>query len=237
MVTSGFPAISQAVCGFPRVYDGAGPVVSASLAALVPARQSGCMAAEPLREFNELPAPAARELLLACCAVPSWADRMLAGRPYCSQQDAIRQSAAIVTSLTVRELGQALDGHPRIGEHQATGKSGQPARLAQQQRSRPEQRSGPEQWSRPEEWSRQEQAGASAATAQTKAELADGNAEYERRFGHIYLVCASGRTGAELLALLRSRLRNDEETEWQVVRSELRKINAIRLRRLLAGQA
>ena len=83
-------------------------------------------------------------------------------------------------------------------------------------------------------WSAQEQAGvgpdAGVATA-----LADGNAAYERRFGHIYLVCATGRTAGELLALLTVRLENDPDTEWGVVRSELQQINRIRLRKLLGG--
>jgi 2-oxo-4-hydroxy-4-carboxy-5-ureidoimidazoline decarboxylase len=66
--------------------------------------------------------------------------------------------------------------------------------------------------------------------------LADGNADYERRFGHIYLACATGRCGAELLEFLRQRLGNSRETEWLVVAAELAKINQIRLRGLLAGQ-
>jgi 2-oxo-4-hydroxy-4-carboxy-5-ureidoimidazoline decarboxylase len=173
------------------------------------------MAADPLKQFNELPAAAAREALLACCAAPSWADGMLAGRPYLSLQDAIRQSGATVTSLTVDDLGQALAAHPRIGERQPAGHAaGQSA-----------------------QWSRQEQSAASTATASTAAELAAGNLEYERQFGHIYLVCASGRTAEELLAILRGRLANDDQAEWQVVRSELQKINEIRLGRLLAGAA
>ena len=65
--------------------------------------------------------------------------------------------------------------------------------------------------------------------------LADGNEAYERRFGHIYLVCASGRSGAELLDLLTARLANDPGTEWGVVRGELGKINRIRLLKLLEG--
>ena len=73
------------------------------------------------------------------------------------------------------------------------------------------------------------------ADAETARALAESNLEYERRFGHIYLVCASGRTGAELLSLLRSRLRNDASAEWQIVRSELQKISEVRLRKLLAG--
>jgi 2-oxo-4-hydroxy-4-carboxy-5-ureidoimidazoline decarboxylase len=85
------------------------------------------------------------------------------------------------------------------------------------------------------QWSRQEQAGVSAADGETAAALAESNEEYERRFGHIYLVSAAGRTGPQLLALLRARLRNSPESEWQVVRTELQKINEIRLREMLAG--
>ena len=84
-------------------------------------------------------------------------------------------------------------------------------------------------------WSAREQSGVSDADAETARALADSNLEYEQRFGHIYLVCASGRTGPQLLALLRGRLANDDETEWQVVRSELQKINEIRLGKLLGA--
>ena len=69
----------------------------------------------------------------------------------------------------------------------------------------------------------------------TRQAIADLNAAYEERFGHIYLVCATGRTAAELLALLRARLAHDDATEWRTVRSELAQINRIRLRKLLAG--
>ena len=68
------------------------------------------------------------------------------------------------------------------------------------------------------------------------AALAAGNADYERRFGHIYLVCATGRTGQELLELLRERLANDPAQEWSVVGGELAKINRIRLRQLVGAQ-
>jgi 2-oxo-4-hydroxy-4-carboxy-5-ureidoimidazoline decarboxylase len=81
-----------------------------------------------------------------------------------------------------------------------------------------------------------EQAGVDRGDRELMAALADGNRAYERRFGRIYLVCASGRSGPELLALLRSRLGNDPATEWRVVRSELEKINRIRLARLVCGE-
>jgi 2-oxo-4-hydroxy-4-carboxy-5-ureidoimidazoline decarboxylase len=171
------------------------------------------MGGDPLAHLNELPAWAAAQELLACCSAPSWAERMAAGRPFGSAHDVIRQSAMIVARMTVPELAEALAGHPRIGERTEPGRGGIHSAA----------------------WSAAEQSGVTAADGETARALAEANLEYERRFGHIYLVCASGRTGAELLSLLRSRLRNDGPAEWQVVRSELRKINEIRLRKLLAG--
>lgn len=79
--------------------------------------------------------------------------------------------------------------------------------------------------------SRREQAGVGGE--ETLAALADANAEYEQRFGHVYLVCATGRSGVELLEVLRRRLRNDPVTERSVLRTELAAINRIRLRRLV----
>ncbi len=73
------------------------------------------------------------------------------------------------------------------------------------------------------------------ADAAADPALAESNLEYERRFGHVYVVCLAGRSDQQLLDLMRSRLANDARAEWQVVRSELQKINEIRLREMLAG--
>jgi 2-oxo-4-hydroxy-4-carboxy-5-ureidoimidazoline decarboxylase len=177
------------------------------------------MGIDDLARFNQLPARAAQQTLLDCCSAPAWAEQMTAGRPYASAEDAIRQSGALVAALTITDLAGALAGHPRIGE-------------------RPGPPGGPEisgGSSRTAGWSSQEQAGVDAGDTATNHALAEANLEYEQRFGHIYLVCAAGRTGTELLALLRGRLENEPEDEWQVVRTELQKINALRLQRLLAG--
>lgn len=80
--------------------------------------------------------------------------------------------------------------------------------------------------------SAREQAGVSGA--EVTAELIAGNRAYEAKFGHIYLVCAAGRSGEELLAVLRARLDNDPSTERQVMRTELAKINRLRLARTVA---
>jgi 2-oxo-4-hydroxy-4-carboxy-5-ureidoimidazoline decarboxylase len=171
------------------------------------------MGTDRLTWFNELPAAAAQRALLECCAAPRWAAQMAAGRPYSSAQDAIQRSSVIVGSLTLTDLAEALAGHPRIGEQPDAGDgTGQAA-----------------------DWSRREQSGVDAGDAEMRRALAAANRRYEQRFGHIYLVFAAGRTGKELLNVLRDRLQNEPEDEWEVVRSELQKISALRLQRLLAG--
>jgi 2-oxo-4-hydroxy-4-carboxy-5-ureidoimidazoline decarboxylase len=159
-----------------------------------------------LERLNGLPDGAARQELLACCSSARWAAEVASGRPFASAAEIIARSDAAVAGLAQADLEQALAGHPRIGDRSRAGAAA---------------------------WSRQEQAGVAAADQAIVRALADGNEAYERRFGHIYLVCATGRSGAELLALLRQRLRNDPAAEWDVVRRELGQINRIRLRRLL----
>jgi OHCU decarboxylase len=82
-------------------------------------------------------------------------------------------------------------------------------------------------------WSAQEQAGVAGSGDEVLAELASGNAEYERRFGHVYLVAAAGRGAGELLADLRARLGNDPDTELAVAAEEHRRITRLRLAKLL----
>ena len=173
-----------------------------------PARPAGDQQRARLAEFNGLPGEVARQALADCCYSARWVSAVMAGRPYASVTGLLRLSDRAVAGLAPGELRDALSGHPRIGERRDDGA---------------------------DRWSRAEQAGVAGAARPAMQALADGNAAYERRFGHIYLVCATGRTAPELLALLTSRLENDSDTEWGVVRSELQKINRIRLGQLLGG--
>jgi 2-oxo-4-hydroxy-4-carboxy-5-ureidoimidazoline decarboxylase len=152
--------------------------------------------------FNALGDQEARRVLWGCCASSVWVGRVGAERPYGSVDEVLAGSDLAVSGMSVADLGEALAGHPRIGER-VGGRSGE------------------------------EQAG--VVGDEVRRGLAEGNEEYERRFGHIYLVCASGRSGAELLEVLRGRLVNSEVAEWGVVRGELTKINRIRLEKLLGG--
>src|SRR5271170_7746715 len=167
-----------------------------------------CNALITLTSLNAMPGDIVRQQLLACCSSTRWAGGVASGRPYASAEDLLASSDAAVADLAPADLEQALAGHPKIGDRRAA-----------------------------DERSRREQAGVLVADPATIQALAEGNEEYERRFGHIYLVCATGRNAADLLALLRERLGNDPETEWGVVRRELGKINRIRLTRLLEGEA
>ena len=170
-----------------------------------------------LDRLNALPAEQARGELLACCSAERWVADVGSGRPYPSVDDLLARSDASVASLAQADLEQALAGHPRIGDPVVGGAVAGGAASGGAASGR----------------SHQEQAGVRTADAATIQGLADGNEAYERRFGHIYLVCASGRSGAELLDLLTERLANDPGTEWGVVRGELGKINRIRLLKLV----
>lgn len=83
-------------------------------------------------------------------------------------------------------------------------------------------------------WSEQEQAGARGADAQTLADLINENRRYETRFDHIFIVCATGKSAAEMLGLLRARLGNDPETELRIAAEEQRKITHLRLEKLFS---
>ncbi|MGH3434556.1 MAG: 2-oxo-4-hydroxy-4-carboxy-5-ureidoimidazoline decarboxylase [Thermocrispum sp.] len=148
------------------------------------------------------------EALRDCCAARAWVDGMTGGEPYESLSELLHRSDAVLASLSDRDVDAALAAHPRIG-----------ARAAGDRREAA--------------WSRQEQSGAATATSTVKDALAAGNAEYERRFGRVFLICATGLSAEQLLAAMTARLDNDEEAERAVVREELRKIVRLRLSKLV----
>ena len=160
----------------------------------------------PLDRVNALPDQEAERMLSTVCSSPAWARAVAAGRPYSSAEALLSAADEALGALPEQEVDAALAAHPRIGERTAQGSL-----------------------------SRAEQAGLTGMSAATAQALAEANRAYEERFGHVYLVCATGRSGPELLALLHDRLRNEPTKERQVLREELRKINRIRLSDLLAG--
>ncbi|MCV7319572.1 2-oxo-4-hydroxy-4-carboxy-5-ureidoimidazoline decarboxylase [Mycolicibacterium confluentis] len=157
-----------------------------------------------LRDFNAASERQRMHLLFEVCSSTIWARRVLAGAPFRDVDALYDRAERVLAELPDAEIDAALDGHPRIG-----AKADNPS-------------------------SAQEQARVADADAAVKAELAAKNREYEDRFGYVYLVCASGRSAEELLAILTDRLGNDPDTERRVMRSELAKINRLRLERLMS---
>lgn len=161
-----------------------------------------------LAELNALPADEAERRLLTCCAAPAWARRMAAGRPYADLNALQEAGDAAVRGLGPADVDEALAAHPRIGDRASDGST----------------EAG---------WSRQEQSGLAGADEELQASLREGNLAYEQRFGRVFLIFASGRSGPALLAALRERLGNDPETEQRVVAEELGKITRLRLERVV----
>ncbi|KUJ38972.1 OHCU decarboxylase [Streptomyces sp. NRRL F-5122] len=157
-----------------------------------------------LTRFNSLAEPTARAVLLEVCASTTWAGRLLAARPYTAAEDLYAASDAAVAGLTAEDLDEAMAGHPPIGRPRA----GDPA-------------------------SAREQRGMAGAAEELKAEMLELNLAYQEKFGHVFLICASGKTGEQMRDAAKERIGNGPEQEREIVRTELGMINRVRLARLL----
>ena len=155
----------------------------------------------------------ARELLTRCCGSTHWVREMVARRPFGDEAELEAAAASIADTLTRDDWLEAFSHHPRIGD-----------RNVLRARFDPAGEGG---------WARVEQGGLVAVSEQLLDELAAANRDYETRFGFIFLVCATGRSAAEMLALLRKRLPNDPADEWRVAAAEQRKITTLRIAKLL----
>ncbi len=166
-----------------------------------------------LDQWNQLDVPDAAKEILPCCGSSRWARAVAERRPLLDREELLRASQAAFADLTDIDWTEVFESHPRIGEQHAnietTGRS-----LG---------------------WSRAEQVAADSENQSIARLLREGNQAYEARFGHIFLVCAAGRSRAEILAHLHARLHNDPETEQTVARREQEQITALRLERWLVG--
>jgi 2-oxo-4-hydroxy-4-carboxy-5-ureidoimidazoline decarboxylase len=148
--------------------------------------------------------------LRACNAAPQWVEEVLAHRPYRDTDALLDTAERVARALPWAQVRAALDAHPRIGER-AEGADTE-AR-----------------------WSRQEQSAVGTSDDRTQDALRAGNAAYERRFGHVFLIRAAGRSAEEMLAELDRRLGNDETRERAEVTEQLAQITRLRVQAMLAG--
>jgi OHCU decarboxylase len=165
-----------------------------------------------LSEFNALPHSEAERLLLDCCGCARWAAGVSAQRPFADMHALYESAENHWQSLGRDGWLEAFSHHPQIGEMAATGSESH------------------------RRWSEGEQSGTRVASEDVKTRLARGNREYYDKFGHIFMVCATGKSAEEILALLEQRLQNDPTQELPVAAEQQRQISRLRLQKLFAGE-
>lgn len=164
-----------------------------------------------LARWNRIQSEAAAEEILACCGSTSWARGLVARRPFDDEGTLVAASDQIWNGLTAEDWMEAFSAHPRIGERKAPAAAGE----------------------RAAGWSVEEQQVVTAGNQDIQVALAEGNRQYERRFHRIFIVCATGKSAAEMLNILERRLRNDDRMELREAAEEQRKITNIRLKKWL----
>lgn len=170
-------------------------------------------AAQRIRRLDALVREEAERELLGCCGSSAWARAMAERRPFGGVESLLTAADEVWRGLGHDDWLEAFRAHPRIGEKKAERQQDATAKR----------------------WSSQEQSGVSAADAETLAALAEGNRAYDAKFGHIFIVCATGKSAGEMLSLLRARLDNPRETELSIAAEEQRKITRLRLEKLVGS--
>jgi OHCU decarboxylase len=158
-----------------------------------------------LAAWNEANETTALDAMIACCGARRWAEAMVALRPIENVFALSEAADRVWSTMQEPDWMEAFACHPRIGELKAHATAKSVA------------------------WSRQEQSSAASSADRTRAELAAGNALYEERFGFTYIVCATGKSAEEMLAILERRLNRDRAAELKEAAEQQRQITQIRL--------
>ena len=164
-----------------------------------------------LASLNSMPSEDAKAEFLKCCGSQNWAQQMATTRLYNSLDELMTTADRIWWALDSKDWLDAFHSHPKIGEKKAAAATAVEA----------------------QQWSEAEQSGISNAAHETLGALADLNQKYEEKFGYIFIVCASGKSSEEMLAILRERLENNPDDELRIAAAEQAKITELRLRKLL----
>lgn len=165
-----------------------------------------------IAELNELGKPALREVLGLCNGSGVWVDKMLALFPVPTEERLLQEASRVWYSCGEADWREAFSHHPRIGDLDSLRKK----------------------FAATGQWAAGEQSGVQSASEPVLTALAAGNEAYEKKFGYIFIVCATGKSAGEMLGLLRARLDNDPATEIRVAMEEQNKITQVRLEKLLA---
>jgi OHCU decarboxylase len=156
-----------------------------------------------LDELNRMPARSAADALKLCCGSRRWAEGVTACRPFLDVADLHRATGATSNTLGREDWLEAFRSHPKIGEMKNI--------------------SG---------WSEKEQQGMTSTADDVRRRLVQLNREYQDRFGFIFIICADGKSGEEMLAQLEERIQNRPEEEMRIASAEQVKIVHLRLNKL-----
>lgn len=165
-----------------------------------------------LIELNQLSPAQLREAFLRCCGSSAWVNEMTARVPFSTKESLLETGDEVWTKLTQKDWLEAFQHHPRIGDIDSLK----------------------EKFANTAKWAAGEQASVKQASSQTLEKLAEGNKQYEERFGYIFIVCATGKSADEMLNMLQSRLQNSAAEEIKIAAAEQAKITRIRLEKLLS---
>ena len=159
-----------------------------------------------LAAWNEAGDAAAFEAMLACCGAKRWAAAMVALRHIGGVVELSEAADRVWSTMNESDWMEAFACHPRIGERKAAHATAKSVA-----------------------WSKQEQSSAASASENVLAEIAEGNAQYEERYGFTYIVCATGKSAEEMLAILKRRLASNRASELREAAEQQRQITQIRL--------
>ena len=164
-----------------------------------------------MQDFNTLSREEQHTQLLQCCVSERWINTMLDSLPFATKDDMLNSADSIWRALNEEDYLQAFEGHPQIGDVSTLKKKYQSTKAL----------------------AAGEQSGVDTASDNVIQELAEGNKAYLEKFGFIFIVCATGKSAQQMLALLQARLPNTREQELQNAAEEQRKITRIRLDKLI----
>ena len=168
-----------------------------------------------IEQLNALDQAEARAAMERCCGAPRWAAHLAEMRPYHDAESVLQESEIAFNELTEGDWREAFAHHPRIGDVDAL-------------------RAKFSTLAATKEWAGGEQAGTRAASEETLRALAEKNAEYEAKFGCVFIVCATGKSADQMLQILEARLPNAPADELELAAREQRKITRLRLEKLFS---
>jgi 2-oxo-4-hydroxy-4-carboxy-5-ureidoimidazoline decarboxylase len=166
-----------------------------------------------LEWLNGLPFEEAKAEFMRCCGSTRWAESMARARPFRGESAVYSEAGWLWSQTTAEDWREAFTHHPRIGDVNKLR----------------------ERFKASGAWSEQEQKGLQGAGEDVIQALADGNREYEERFGFIFLICATGKSAQEILGHLRERLNNPPQLELRIAAGEQAQITRLRLEKLLTS--